>query len=180
MPKAIISTLSSSLNQYPVYNVDGTPNEVSSITEVVNLILCYKNHSERTTFAVSSLGKQKLILGHSWLWKHNPGIDWITREVKMSRCPPDADWDAEMKFVNSILPRKQKVGRRTPALLVPYLRLTMTPTHPMFHQNLWKRETTFWQPVYCLHLLLRTSEHLQPSPNDWLRLSRPTPKWSLL
>ena len=63
----------------PVYNVDGTSNEASSITEVVNLILCYKNNSERTTFAVSSLGKQKLILGHSWLWKHNPEIDWITR-----------------------------------------------------------------------------------------------------
>ena len=72
----------------PIYNVDGTPNEAGSITEVVNLILQYKNHLKRTTFAISSLGKQKLILGHSWLWKHNPEIDWITREVKMSRCPP--------------------------------------------------------------------------------------------
>ena len=43
---------------------------------------------ERITFAVSGLGKQKLILGHPWLWKHNPEIDWITEEVKMSRCPP--------------------------------------------------------------------------------------------
>ena len=34
------------------------------------------------------LGKQKLILGHSWLRKHNPEIDWATGEVKMSRCPP--------------------------------------------------------------------------------------------
>ena len=72
----------------PIYNVDSTPNEAGSIMEVVNLILCYKNHLKRTIFAVSSLGKQKLISGHSWLWKHNPEIDWITREVKMSRCPP--------------------------------------------------------------------------------------------
>ena len=64
-----------------MYNVDGTPNEAGSITEVVNLILHYKNHSERTTFAVSGLGKQKLILGHSWLWKHNPEIDWITSDT---------------------------------------------------------------------------------------------------
>ena len=35
----------------PVYNVDGTPNKAGSITEVVSLILRYKNHSERTTFA---------------------------------------------------------------------------------------------------------------------------------
>ena len=72
----------------PVYNVDGTLNEVGSITEVVDLILRYWNHSEWTLFAVTGLGKQKLILGHSWLQKHNPEIDWVTGEVKMSRCPP--------------------------------------------------------------------------------------------
>ena len=72
----------------PVYNVDGTPNEAGSVTEVVDVILRYKTHSERTLFAVSNLGKQKLILGHSWLRKHNPEINWETGEVKMSRCPP--------------------------------------------------------------------------------------------
>src|SRR5271168_1225653 len=72
----------------PVFNIDGTPNEAGFVTEVVDLILRYKNHSERTLFAVSSLGKQKLILGHSWLCKHNPEINWTTGEVKMSRCPP--------------------------------------------------------------------------------------------
>ena len=72
----------------PVYNIDGTPNEAGSITEAVSLILQYKNHSERTIFCVTSLGKQKLILRHSWLWKHNPEIDWNKGEVKMSRCPP--------------------------------------------------------------------------------------------
>jgi RNase H-like domain found in reverse transcriptase/Reverse transcriptase (RNA-dependent DNA polymerase)/Integrase zinc binding domain/Chromo (CHRromatin Organisation MOdifier) domain len=72
----------------PVYNIDGSPNEAGSITEAVSLILRYKNHSERTTFCVTSLGKQKLILGHSWLRKHNPEIDWTKGEVKMSRCPP--------------------------------------------------------------------------------------------
>jgi len=72
----------------PVYNVDGTLNEAGSITEVVDLILRYQNHSERTLFAVTGLGKQKLILGHSWLQKHNPEIDWVTGEVKMSRCLP--------------------------------------------------------------------------------------------
>src|SRR5271154_4424000 len=72
----------------PVYNVDGTPNEAGFVTEVVDLILRYKNHSERTLFAVSSLGRQKLILGQSWLRKHNPEINWTTGEVRMSTCPP--------------------------------------------------------------------------------------------
>ena len=71
----------------PVYNVDGSPNEAGSITEVVSLILRHKKHSEWTTFAVTSLGRQKMILGHSWLCKHNPEIDWAMGEVKMSRCP---------------------------------------------------------------------------------------------
>ena len=34
------------------------------------------------------LRKQKLLLRHSWLWNHNPEIDWAKGEVKMSRCPP--------------------------------------------------------------------------------------------
>jgi hypothetical protein len=53
---------------------------------VVELILRYKNHSEKAFFAVTSLGKQNVIMGHSWLQKHNPDIDWVTGDVKMSRC----------------------------------------------------------------------------------------------
>ena len=76
-----------------VYNVDGSPNKAGFnkaglITEVVSLLLCYKNHLEWTTFCVTNLGKQKLLLGHSWLRKHNPKINWAKGEIKMSRCPP--------------------------------------------------------------------------------------------
>ena len=70
----------------PVYNVDGSPNEAGLIMEVVSLLLCYKNHLEWTTFCVTNLEKQKLLLGHSWLHKHNPEIDWAKGEIKMSRC----------------------------------------------------------------------------------------------
>jgi hypothetical protein len=71
-----------------VFNIDGTPNEDGVVMEVVDLILQYKNHLDCTLFAVSNLGKQKLILRHSWLCKHNPEINWETEEVKMSQCPP--------------------------------------------------------------------------------------------
>ena len=83
----------------PVYNVDGTLNEAGSISEVVHLILRHKNHSEQTTFAITCLGKQKLLLGHSWLQNHNPEIDWVKGEVKMSRCPPAVVLDARMNSV---------------------------------------------------------------------------------
>jgi len=72
----------------PVYNMDGSPNEASQISEVVDVVLCYKTHSERTLLAVSSLRKQNMILGYTWLKDHNPEVNWQTREVQMNRCPP--------------------------------------------------------------------------------------------
>ena len=71
----------------PVYNVDGTLNEAGSIRHIVELVLSYKDHTERAQFAVTNLGNQDLILGLLWLRKHNPEVDWQTEEVKMSRCP---------------------------------------------------------------------------------------------
>ena len=70
-----------------MYNVDGTPNEAGSIQKVVDVILCYKDHSEHAHFAVTGLGKQDAILGYTWLWEHNMEVDWSTKEVKISHCP---------------------------------------------------------------------------------------------
>jgi len=71
----------------PVFNVDGSPNEAGQISEVVDVVLCYKTHSERMLLAVSGLGKQSLILGYDWLKDHNPKIDWEKGEVRMTCCP---------------------------------------------------------------------------------------------
>ena len=71
----------------PVYNVDGTANEAGSICEVIDVVLQYRDYAERAQFAVTGLGNQDMILGYSWLHKHNPEVDWSMGEVKMSRCP---------------------------------------------------------------------------------------------
>jgi predicted aspartyl protease len=71
----------------PVYNVDGTANDTGAITDIADIILHYKNHSECTQLAVTHLGKQSLILGYNWLHNHNPEINWQTKDVKMSQCP---------------------------------------------------------------------------------------------
>ena len=60
----------------PVYNVDSTPNEAGSIDKVVNVIMTYNGHSEHILLAVTRLGKQSMILGFTWLKKHNPEIDF--------------------------------------------------------------------------------------------------------
>jgi len=70
----------------PVYNVDGTLNEAGSIREVVDVIMTYERHSKRILLAVTHLGKQSMILGFTWLDKHNPEIDFHARSVKMTRC----------------------------------------------------------------------------------------------
>ena len=58
-----------------VFNVDSSPNEARQISEVVDILLCYKTYSERILLAVSGLGKQSLILGYNWLKDYNPKID---------------------------------------------------------------------------------------------------------
>jgi hypothetical protein len=65
----------------PVYNVNGTANEAGAITETADVILCYKGHAEQTQLAVTSLGKQSMILRFTWLREHNPEINWQTKEV---------------------------------------------------------------------------------------------------
>jgi hypothetical protein len=72
----------------PVYNVDSTANDAGMITDITDVILRYENHSERTQLAVTHLGKQSMILGYNWLHNHNPEINWQTKDVKMSQCPP--------------------------------------------------------------------------------------------
>jgi len=72
----------------PVYNVDGSPNKAGQISEVVDIVLRYKTHSKRTLLAVSSLRKQNMILGYTWLKDHNLEVNWQTREVQMNQCPP--------------------------------------------------------------------------------------------
>jgi len=42
----------------PVFNVDGSPNEARQISEVVNVVLRYKTHSERMLLAVSNSGSK--------------------------------------------------------------------------------------------------------------------------
>ena len=70
-----------------VRNIDGTWNQVGEITHETTLILNYEFHLEWVTFKICDLGKNDVILGMTWLQKHNPEIDWDNGHVKMTRCP---------------------------------------------------------------------------------------------
>jgi len=60
----------------PVYNVDGMLNEARSIHKVVDVIMTYNRHSEHILLTVTCLSKQSMILGFTWLDKHNPEINF--------------------------------------------------------------------------------------------------------
>ena len=49
----------------------------------------YQRHRERTEINVIGGQKWTVILGMLWLACHNPEINWIIGEVKMTRCPEE-------------------------------------------------------------------------------------------
>ena len=70
-----------------VANVDGTLNVAGSVRRTIDLMVNVGEHQERMTFAVTNLGNNRIILGHDWLKRHNPSVNWVTNEVSMTRCP---------------------------------------------------------------------------------------------
>ena len=81
-----------------VLNVDGTRNQEGDIMHYVLLTVGVGKHAEKLWCAVTCLGKVPLILGHDWLKKHNPDIDWTTGDVRLSRCPPECKSLMDMCF----------------------------------------------------------------------------------
>ena len=71
----------------PTYNADQTMNLIGEVTHQVNLKMTFGQHQEEIKLYVLNLGKDQITLGHTWLKRHNPKINWKTDEVKMSRCP---------------------------------------------------------------------------------------------
>ncbi|SJL14064.1 uncharacterized protein ARMOST_17517 [Armillaria ostoyae] len=98
-----------------IYNADGSRNKGGDITEYVEVRLTIGNHKERIDLAVTDLGSKDLYLGHDWLKRHNPAINWETGTVIFGRCScvrnpfplpdagPDDHWDEELEDGDTIL-----------------------------------------------------------------------------
>ncbi len=99
----------------PVYNADGTRNQGGDITEFVELSLTIGDHRERIDLAVTNLGKKDIYLGHDWLKRHNPSVNWERGTIIFGRChcmgeqlvlpdnDPDDRWDEELEEGDTIL-----------------------------------------------------------------------------
>jgi len=90
--------LSKLVKPVPVLNIDGTRNQEGNITHYVLLTVGIGKDDEKLWCAVTCLGKVPLILGHTWLRKHNPDIDWVTGQVNLNRCLPECKSLLETRF----------------------------------------------------------------------------------
>lgn len=60
----------------PVYNVDGTPNQLGSICNYVNMEATINGITKKERMLVTQLGKQDIILGIDWLKERNSRTNW--------------------------------------------------------------------------------------------------------
>jgi len=70
---------------FEVFNADRTKN--GEVTRVVPLEIKVNSHKEQLEAAVTDLNGTNMFLGHDWLVKHNPEVNWKNRTIKFMRCP---------------------------------------------------------------------------------------------
>ena len=70
---------------FEVFNADRTKN--GEVTKVAPLEVEINRHKETLEAAVMDLDRTDIFLGHDWLVKHNPEVNWKNRTIKFMRCP---------------------------------------------------------------------------------------------
>jgi len=70
---------------FEVFNADGMKN--GEVTKVVPLEVEINSHKETLEAAVTDLDGTDIFLGHDWLVKHNPEVNWKNGTIKFTRCP---------------------------------------------------------------------------------------------
>jgi len=70
---------------FEVFNADGTKN--GEVTRIVPLEIEINSYKEQLKAAVTDLNGTDIFLGHDWLVKHNPEVNWKNGTIKFTRCP---------------------------------------------------------------------------------------------
>ena len=70
---------------FEVFNADETKNR--EVTKVASLETEINGHKEILEAAVTDLNRTDMFLGHDWLVKHNPEVNWKNGTIKFTRCP---------------------------------------------------------------------------------------------
>jgi len=70
---------------FEVFNTDRIKNR--EVTKVAPLEIKINRHKETLEAAVTDLDGMDMFLGHDWLVKHNPEVNWKNGTIKFTRCP---------------------------------------------------------------------------------------------
>jgi len=70
---------------FEVFNANGTKN--GEVTKVASLEIEINRHKETLEAVVADLDRTDMFLGHDWLVKHNPEVNWKNSTIKFTRCP---------------------------------------------------------------------------------------------
>jgi len=73
-------------NLYCVINANSTPNKAGQITEYVWAYVEIRSYKMTQHLFVTNLGNKEMIIGYSYLYKHNPNIDWQKGQWEFTRC----------------------------------------------------------------------------------------------
>ena len=69
---------------FEVFNANGMKN--GEVTKVAPLEVEINGHKKTLEAAVMNLDGTDMFLGHDWLVKHNPEVNWKTGTIKFTRC----------------------------------------------------------------------------------------------
>jgi len=70
---------------FKVFNANGTKSR--EVTKVASLEIEINGYKETLEVAVTDLDGTDMFLGHDWLVKHNPEVNWKNGTIKFTRCP---------------------------------------------------------------------------------------------
>jgi len=70
---------------FEVFNTDGMKNR--EVTKVAPLEIKINSYKEQLEAAVTELDGTDMFLGHDWLVKHNPEVNWKNSTIWFTRCP---------------------------------------------------------------------------------------------
>ena len=70
---------------FKVFNADRTRN--GEVTRVVPLEIEINSHKEQLEAAIMDLDRMDMFLGHNWLVKHNPEVNWKNGTIRFTRYP---------------------------------------------------------------------------------------------
>ena len=73
-----------------------------------------QDHIEKIDFAITGLGSKTAFIGHDWLKRHNPTIDWRKAVLLFDRCPKDCEYIHTMEDLEHWEQDQQETTEKIP------------------------------------------------------------------